>query len=472
MLFQFGVHSGLLLPFVVPAVVLAGHLLVKALRFGALPDGLLSLLLLLNVLPVTQWMLGYAGWYDSHDGYSTIMFYVPWQPWLAWGPAFYLYFRSLTNQEFSLRKHWVHLLPGLLFVGLYAGAAGYDLVWSRALHGQALAYHYGTKGEAANFLDFLGAPAGWLGYALMVGYGLATLRLFRRYRRYLDDNFSDTARLRFRGLRDLLVAALLGLVLWVSFEVLNRAIGPLGYGDYWYAYFANGALIYYLSIVGLQANFAAVTPLRFEPETADAAGISFGSRAELPAIEPGPGPGAAPARPEPVLEPARPDESAAGWPATAAAIIAAEAAAFVATPAVASVAAEAATPSQLSTATGPADALAPELHPWRSRLLVLMAEEQPWLEPELTLAELAHRLRTNTSLLSHVINTGCGQNFNDFVNTYRVAEAERKLQDPRLAHYSLVGIALESGFNSKSTFNRVFKKLAGRTPGEVSRPKS
>ncbi|WP_460503178.1 helix-turn-helix domain-containing protein, partial [Hymenobacter agri] len=120
----------------------------------------------------------------------------------------------------------------------------------------------------------------------------------------------------------------------------------------------------------------------------------------------------------------------------------------------------------------PAATLAPELHPWREKLLALMANDQPWLEPELTLAELAHRLRTNTSLLSHVINTGCGQNFNDFVNSYRVAEAERKLQDPRLAHYSLVGIALESGFNSKSTFNRVFKKLTGRTPGEITRPKS
>ena len=442
MLFQFGAHSALLLPFVVPGVVLAAHLLIRSLRSGTLPDGLLALLLLLNVLPVAQWMLGYAGWYDSHDGYSTAMFYVPWQPWLAWGPAFYLYFRSLTNQEFALRKHWGHLLPGLLFAGLYAGAALYDLGWGRALHGWPLPYHYGTKGEAANLLDFLSAPADWLGYALMLGYGLATLRMFRRYRRYLNDNFSDTARLRFRGLRDLLVAALLGLVLWVGFEVLNRAIGPLGYGDYWYAYFANGALIYYLSIVGLQANFAVVTPLRFEPEAAvsgvaEAALINL-SVTELP----------------PVVVVA----------ATATAAAEAEA------PKVATDASTAPTPDL--PAAPPADALAPELHPWRSRLLAIMADEQPWLEPELTLAELAHRLRTNTSLLSHVINTGCGQNFNDFVNSYRVAEAGRKLQDPRLAHYSLVGIALESGFNSKSTFNRVFKKLAGRTPGEVIRPKS
>ncbi|MDO7851962.1 helix-turn-helix domain-containing protein [Hymenobacter convexus] len=427
MFFQFNAHSALLLPFVVPGAVLAVHLLGRAVRHGTLTDGLLAALLLLNVLPVTQWMLGFAGWYDSHDGHSTLMFYVPWQLWLAWGPVFYLYFRSLTNQEFELRKHWLHLAPG----GLYAGAALYDLVWSRALHGRALPFHFGTKGVAANWLDWLSAPAGWLGYALMLGYGLATLRLFRRYRRYLDDNFSDTARLRFRGLRDLLVAALLGLALWLSFEVINRAFGPLGYGDYWYAYFANGALIYYLSIVGLQANFAAVTPLRFEPE---AAGI-----APLPSV------------------------SEAGVAAMPEAIAAATEA-----PAVA----EAPRPSVAPPIREPAAALAPELHPWREKLLALMVNEQPWLESELTLAELAHRLHTNTSLLSHVINTGCGQNFNDFVNSYRVAEAERKLQDPRMAHYSLVGIALESGFNSKSTFNRVFKKLTGRTPGEVSRPKS
>ena len=427
MLFQFGAHSALLLPFVVPGLVLALHLLVRVARFGHLPDGLLGLLLLLNVLPVAQWMLGYAGWYDSHDGYSTCMFYVPWQPWLMWGPSFYLYFRSLTNQEFVLRRHWWHLLPGLLFVGLYAAAALYDLVWGRALHGQALMYHYGTKGDAANFLDFLSAPASWLGYALMLGYGLATLRLFRRYRRYLDDNFSNTARLRFRGLRDLLVAALLGLLLWLGFEVLNQAVGPLGYGDYWYAYFANGALIYYLSIVGLQANFAAAVPLRFEPESEDD------------------------------------DFAVAAMPPKLAVL--SDAIATPVSPAVVN-------PVIVEPVAIPAAVLAPELHPWREKLLALMVDEQPWLEPELTLAELAHRLRTNTSLLSHVINTGCGQNFNDFVNRYRVAEAERKLQNPRLAHYSLVGIALESGFNSKSTFNRVFKKLTGRTPGEISRPKS
>ena len=108
----------------------------------------------------------------------------------------------------------------------------------------------------------------------------------------------------------------------------------------------------------------------------------------------------------------------------------------------------------------------------RNQLLALMDTAQPYLEPELTLAELARRLRTSPAVLSKVINVGCGQNFNDFVNTYRVAEARRQLADPRRAHYSLLGVALESGFNSKSTFNRVFKKLTGQAPSELLRPKS
>lgn len=53
-----------------------------------------------------------------------------------------------------------------------------------------------------------------------------------------------------------------------------------------------------------------------------------------------------------------------------------------------------------------------------------MAQERPWLEPELTLTELAQRLRTYPAQLSKVINVGGGQNFNDFVNGYRVAEAQ------------------------------------------------
>ncbi|SFP97172.1 AraC-type DNA-binding protein [Hymenobacter arizonensis] len=431
----------MLLPFVVPGLVLAAHLAVRAARTSTLADGLLGLLLLLNVLPVAQWMLGFAGWYDSHDAYSTFMFYMPWQPWLAWGPVFYLYFRSLTNQEFSLRRHWWHLLPWLLYVAAHLGAALHDVLWQQGIQGMKLPYHFGTKGVAVAALESLDLIPSVLGYVSMLGYGIATLRRYRRYRRYLDDHFSDTTRLRFLGLRDLLLAALLALVVWVGFETLDAAIGPLGYTDSWYAYLANGVLIYYLSIVGIQANYAATVPLRFEDEAGAVTDAQPTPVQEALLFEK-----AENVSPESASAPPKIRREVAAQPAESFA-------------------------TEITFEARPA-ALAPELLPWRDKLLHLMEVEQPWLEPELTLAELAHRLRTNTSLLSHVINTGCGQNFNDFVNRYRVAEAERKLQDARFGHYSLVGIALECGFNSKSTFNRVFKKLTGRTPGEVARPKS
>lgn len=56
------------------------------------------------------------------------------------------------------------------------------------------------------------------------------------------------------------------------------------------------------------------------------------------------------------------------------------------------------------------------------------------------------------------------------MNTYRVSEARRQLAAPRFAHYLLVSVALENGFNSKSTFNRVFKKLNWQAPSEVAPP--
>jgi AraC-like DNA-binding protein len=439
MLFQFGARTALLLPFVVPGATAVLWLLARALRRATLADALLALLIGLPTLTIAQWMLGFAGWYDSHDVHSTLMFYVPWQGSLLLGPAYYLYFRSLTNQEFQLwPRAWRHFWPGLLKIGLFVGAALYDLGWLRGVRGQVLPYHFGTKGPAVALLDKLNQPIACLVYVLLPAYGWLVLADYRRYRRYLDDNFSDAERLRFAGLRHLLLLQALSLALSLLFEILDLAF-DFGYTEAWNYFALRGVLIYGLIVVGIQANYAAATsPLRFNASAA-------------------------------------PEESAEASAATsgAAESIAAPAAAIPATAAAASIGSLATLgASDALPAAGPPLALPPELLPWRAKLLALMTTEQPWLEPELTLTELAQRLRLSPNVLSKVINAGCGQNFNDFVNTYRVQEARRKLADARFAHYSLVGVALESGFNSKSTFNRVFKKLTGQAPGELPRPKA
>ncbi len=107
-----------------------------------------------------------------------------------------------------------------------------------------------------------------------------------------------------------------------------------------------------------------------------------------------------------------------------------------------------------------------ELNPLKEIVSEYMEEEKVFLNPDLTLAELSKELSIPTNQLSKVINAGFGKNFNDFVNGYRVEEVKNALSDPSFSHFSILGIAFECGFNSKATFNRVFKKVTGHSPTE------
>ena len=71
--------------------------------------------------------------------------------------------------------------------------------------------------------------------------------------------------------------------------------------------------------------------------------------------------------------------------------------------------------------------------------------------------------------LSQIINQKEGKNFFDFINHYRVEDVKEKLNDDAYSHFSILGVALEAGFKSKSTFNAVFKKMTGMTPSQFKR---
>jgi AraC-like DNA-binding protein len=102
----------------------------------------------------------------------------------------------------------------------------------------------------------------------------------------------------------------------------------------------------------------------------------------------------------------------------------------------------------------------------------LMLKEKPFLNAELNLSEMADLLGTSSSWLSEIINGGKNMNFNDFINSYRVEEVKRQLDDEKHKVITLVSIAYDSGFNSKATFNRVFKKMTGVSPTEYIRSRS
>ncbi|MDP9076491.1 MAG: ABC transporter permease [Bacteroidota bacterium] len=87
-------------------------------------------------------------------------------------------------------------------------------------------------------------------------------------------------------------------------------------------------------------------------------------------------------------------------------------------------------------------------------------------DAELTLSSLAENLGIHPKELSRIVNTALKKNFNDFINEYRVRDAILKMQDPGFDHITLLGIAFGAGFNSKSTFNRIFKQMTGKSPVE------
>lgn len=105
----------------------------------------------------------------------------------------------------------------------------------------------------------------------------------------------------------------------------------------------------------------------------------------------------------------------------------------------------------------------------KSRLRVLMKQEAPYLNPGLTLQQLADLLEVNAHLLSRIINEGYGKNFYDFVNDYRVREFIRRAEKEENQHLTFLAIAMDVGFSSKSTFNRAFKKVTETTPREYFR---
>jgi AraC-like DNA-binding protein len=110
-----------------------------------------------------------------------------------------------------------------------------------------------------------------------------------------------------------------------------------------------------------------------------------------------------------------------------------------------------------------------ELHAWGAKLDVRLASHKDHLNPDLKLGDLAEALRTNSSVLSRVINTLHGKNFNDFINARRCEEFLVRIQAGEHERHTLLSIALDCGFNSKSTFNRAFKKATGESPGAAVR---
>ena len=393
MLFDFNVYSSLLLPPVIQGLLFSILLLIRGFREDKLSDYLLSALLFLFMIRVSGWMLGFAGWYDSHDWHSTFMFYFPFTHWYAFGPLMYFYFRSLANSEFRFqKKDFLHFIPAFIWVGFFLYAALMDVVWRHWINGIAFTDHFGTKGPLGqlngiwldDIFDYLALPT-------LLAYVILTIRQYFQYRRYILEHFSDTDDIDLNWLRNLLYAFLLSIAIWIGF-LLASIWGQegLSYVELWYSHLAWGIIIYYLSIAGYLTHIPERFPLYFNPKAETAQATEAKEESE-------------------------------------------------------------------------------ELEKLKALILKWMETERPYLEPDLTLNALAAQMQLPATTLSRTINNGLGKNFNDFVNEYRVEEVKFKIRSAEYEHLSLLGLAFESGFSSKATFNRAFKKLSGQSPSEYQK---
>ncbi len=102
-------------------------------------------------------------------------------------------------------------------------------------------------------------------------------------------------------------------------------------------------------------------------------------------------------------------------------------------------------------------------------LAAIIEIQKPYLKEDLTLKDLAELLQITDKKMSALLNQYLNISFYDYINNFRVNEVKKRMQNPAFEKYTLLAIALECGFNSKASFNRVFKKITTISPSEYKK---
>ncbi len=103
------------------------------------------------------------------------------------------------------------------------------------------------------------------------------------------------------------------------------------------------------------------------------------------------------------------------------------------------------------------------------RLEGLLLDKDVYLNPDISLSQLSEKLNILPYQTSELISRKYQQSFFDLINQHRIEEVKKRLVDPEFNHFSILAIAMDCGFNSKSSFNTAFKKFTGLTPSEFKR---
>jgi len=391
MWFTFNLYSSLLLIGVFQGLIYATLMGIRGWKDDRKSDLIIAAILMTLSLYVSQWMLGFAGWYDDRDLRTTFMFYFPFALPFLLGPLLYCYLLSLSNRSFRVKEYWKHFIPAIMYFVLDIGIAFYDLIFNNLTLKNGLQFFGNTRGPIEEFLNttsFLPLiVVNELANFHVIGYIIFTLITLQKYKAYLTSNFSNTDNINFSWLNSTLIILGFALITNLAKNYLSRFF-DFSYVESWYFYLIISIAIFILSIQAYRIPEKAIAKLDFSPDDRD------NSVKEL-------------------------DDS-------------------------------------LSKNN--------ELEPLKKKLENFVKEQNPHLDPELSIKQLADQLGTNTKYLSSIINNSYGQNFNDYINKMRVNSFKEKLNSGDHQQFTLLSIALSCGFNSKATFNRAFKKNEGKSP--------
>ncbi len=403
MRFDFNFYSALLLIFFVHGLVYSILLCRKSAVNNNAADRWLAIFLILCILHISPWMLGFAGWYDNQP-YRDILFYTPFQHLFFIGPVIFFYVQRLLNPSFKFgKKEWLHLLPGIIYI-LYSAVM---FVTDKIILKK---YFFLADGADRDFDEWYQLA----GFASMLFYFLLSLRYFNVYKKLMVQITSYADALLFKWVKNFLYAFLIMLAVRLIFFAggFFPFFKKIGYIGPWWEYFSFAIVFYYIAITGYSntvetnipfklnlLNYRQVLLLSHLPQADD--GKETTEDAEIIEIE------------------------TAG-----------------------------ATPQQDETL----------LQEWKAKVLQFIETEKAYEDPELSLTQVAKQLTTNPANISRVINQGFQLNFNDFINHYRIKAVQQKLRAGEQKTQTLLGIAFGCGFNSKATFNRSFKKSTGVSP--------
>jgi len=104
-------------------------------------------------------------------------------------------------------------------------------------------------------------------------------------------------------------------------------------------------------------------------------------------------------------------------------------------------------------------------------IIQYMEKEKPYLDREMTIHDMSRDLKIPRHFITEVINEHMGRNFYTLINEYRVNEVKQRMENPAYRNFTILAIAFDSGFNSKSAFNTIFKNFTGLTPSEYKEKK-